>query len=114
MPRRTIAASPLGVRPTWATSATTPVDPELPSTRGTRRRRRERSEPLRPARAASSAHCAWSVISSGASMGPNGAAAAQRADLERDVRPLLPSVRAPVLVLQTEPRRPDGDLLVAG
>jgi class 3 adenylate cyclase len=56
----------------------------------------------------------WRARFQRSSIGPNGAAAAQRADLERDVRPLLPRVRAPALVLQTEARRPDGALLVAG
>ena len=48
------------------------------------------------------------------SLGPNGAAHVQRADFERDLRPLLPSIHTPTLVVQTESGEQRGQLLVEG
>jgi class 3 adenylate cyclase len=55
----------------------------------------------------------WRARYQRSAMGPSGAATAQRADMERDIHPLLADISVPVLVVQTEPRRQDGELLAA-
>jgi class 3 adenylate cyclase len=55
----------------------------------------------------------WRARFQRSAIGPTGAATAQRADLERDIGPLAAGIDVPVLVVQTDARRRDGELLVA-